>query len=1468
MTHRKTQQDYMKNLFLVLFTTSTFFISAQEWVQGMYDHNVNFYQVQSQFEEYWKQVEREAIRTNENFRPGKSGLAWGWPQFRRWENFWETRVSGTDGMRPAPGVIAQTMFFAAKTASAQNAGDWQPIGPFSAPNSNSYTGIGRINCIAFHPVNSDTIWVGAPAGGLWKSTNGGQTWSTNTDHLPNLGVSSIAIDPLHPDTMYIATGDRDGGDTFSFGVLKSTDGGQTWSTTGLTQSVQQGKRIGTLHIISNNTQIVIAAARDGIFRSTDGGATWNGVQAGSFNTLAPDAQNPHIVYAGTSGSVGRIYRSKDSGATWTMLTSGLPSSGVNRVEIAISPQDSNYVYALFSANNNGFGGLYRSIDGGDSWTLRSNSPNILGWSATGSGTGGQGWYDLALAVDPTNKNRIYVGGVNVWASNNGGGQWTCIGHWYGQNGVPIVHADIHTFAWQPKSNDLFIGTDGGVYETTNSGNSFIPHKDGMNITQYYKISQSLSNPSLLLGGAQDNGTHRQQGANWDLVRGGDGMDNGIDPDNNQIMYASVYYGDFSKSTNGGNTFFSMNSLTAAGSGNWVTPFLIDPTNSNIIYAGFDQLWRSNNKGNTWNATSANVIGNGNIDAIAVAPSNNQIIYVSIDENLYRSANNGSNWNLVSQGMPGTSHITGITVSNIDANHIWVSRSSYAPNHKVFESTDGGQTWLNRTGNLPNLPVNCIVYQNNSLDAVYIGTDVGVYYRDATLNDWTPYMLGLPNVIVKDLEIYYAGNKIRAGTYGRGIWEASLYSNFFSIPNANFTALPFSTCATGDTVTLTDASQGTPSNWKWSFYPNTVTFVNGTADTSQNPQVVFNALGDYTITLQASNQYGSDTETKPKAVSVGGKPLPFTEDFEGTAFYEQWQVVNPDNSNTWQTATISGTQPGDQAAYMEFYNYTAIGQKDGLITPVLSFDGYTNINLTFDHAYVKYNASKNDTLKVYVSTDCGQNWSLVATFAENGSWNWITGSASTNLFVPLSSSDWCGGALGNASCKTVNLNSYAGNNAVRIKFEAVNDFGNNLYLDNINITGTPTAKPVADFVGDTAGCTIGTFAFYDVSSNSPTSWSWSFPGGTPSTSTAANPQVTYATGGTYAVTLMATNAVGTDTVVKTTYVDVEQAVTPTANVSMSASTICDNETLTLWATHNNAGTNPFFIWYRNGVFEYLGNDTLVLTNVNNGDNFKVVMRPSITCVTNDSILSNTVSVTVIASPTVTLNGFSQVCLNDNAITLSGGQPAGGTYSGNGVSAGAFDPQQAGVGGHIITYTYVDPVTGCVGTATSNITVNNPPPQPSVTYNNFILKADPITTSYTYQWLDGQGNAIPGATDTIFIPTATGDYAVEVTFLNGCKSQSAYYTVTQIGINEFSIANGIGLYPNPADKEIAVQLTSAKPISCTISILDMTGRLLYSQDFDLKVGQQEITLDISSIPVGVYMLDITDGKQHTTKKFTKK
>ena len=494
-----------KLVFLIFFILSSF-VKAQSpkernWVDLMNDPKENFYDVVDAFEQYWNGKSIEKGR--------------GWKQFKRWEAFMEPRVfpSGErntsnylfNAFNSAEGISSQTY--------SPGIGDWSLVGP---TNGNSLNGIGRINAIAFHPTDNNIIFAGSPAGGLWKSTDDGSSWTTNTDLLPNLGVSAIVIDPDNSNTMYIGTGDRDGGDTYSIGVLKSIDGGQTWGATGLSFNVSQSYRVTGLIMHHDSSNFIIASTRAGIYKSIDAGDSWTVTQGGSFQCIV-QIPGSNKIFAGTSSN-GEIWMSTDFGSTWTKITNGLPSSG-RRVELAVTPDDTNYVYAIYGAANNGLYGIYRTTDGGISWSQRHGaSPNLLDWSTTGSGSGGQAWYDLTIAVSPQNKNVVLTGGVNIWRSNNGGSSFSLSGHWYGGGGVSFVHADHHCLIFRPGSNELYAGCDGGVYKSSNGGvnNSWVSRNQGLAITQYYKIGTTDSDPSLTIAGAQDNGTHLNDNG-WNKV---------------------------------------------------------------------------------------------------------------------------------------------------------------------------------------------------------------------------------------------------------------------------------------------------------------------------------------------------------------------------------------------------------------------------------------------------------------------------------------------------------------------------------------------------------------------------------------------------------------------------------------------------------------------------------------------------------------------------------------------------------------------------------------------------------------------------------------------------------------------------------------------------------------------------------------------------------------------------------------
>lgn len=753
----------MKHLFCgLLIVLSPVFGLAQDnnahWAVQMEDPNVNFYEVQSAFESYWSEHEIEK---------GK-----GFKQFKRWEHFVEPRVypSGERIDVKATWDALQDEDPRITGAGNRAAGVWSYFGNTSVPNGG---GAGRVNMVRTDPGDPNCWFACAPGGGIWKTINQGASWTLlNTDLLASIGVTDVAIDHTNNQTLYIATGDGDAGDTYSLGVLKSTDGGSSWNSTGLNWSVTQTRRINRLVMHPSDPTVLVAATSNGIYKTTDAGTSWNQELSGNYKDVQFHPSNTAIMYA--VGNSDDFYRSTDTGNSWSQVTNGLPTSGVSRMALAVTPANDQYVYILAgSSANQGFQGVYRSTDEGNTFSTMATTPNLLGWSSTGSDTGGQAWYDLTIAADPVDANTVYVGGVNVWKSTNGGSSWTCTGHWYGADGLPYVHADQHGFYFIPGTTTLLVANDGGIFRTTDGGNTFSDLSSNLEVAQQYRLGVAQTNQNIVITGWQDNGTNLKNGANWNEVIGGDGFECIVDHTDDNIMYGALYYGRIYKSTAGGSGFTQIVASNGTGvnsGGAWLTPYVMHPSDPELLHIGKSTVYTSIDGGGSWTAGGA--IAGGNINALAVAPSNANYIYCSKGSAMYRSTD-GSNYTSIS-GLPNL-YITYITVDPANENRVWVTLSGYTAGQKVYFSDDGGASWTNFSDGLPNIPANCITYHVGTNDALYVGTDAGVYYRDDTFTSWQPYKDGLPNVVVSELEIHYNSNTIVASTYGRGLWHAPLFT---------------------------------------------------------------------------------------------------------------------------------------------------------------------------------------------------------------------------------------------------------------------------------------------------------------------------------------------------------------------------------------------------------------------------------------------------------------------------------------------------------------------------------------------------------------------------------------------------------------------------------------------------------------------------------------------------------------------
>lgn len=840
------------SLAAAFFLCSITFAAAQNWLRDMHDPRVNFFTVQHEFNQWWA-VYGQGILAGTSGEEGEREGAW--KIYRRWEHNLMPLMMATGGVRLGPANAAEKEFYDQRRAqqNARSGAIWSYIGPLTAFDD-GYGGsvdssAGRVNCVRFDPVNHNTIYCGAPTGGLWKSTDFGATWNLlNTDNLPQIGLSDIAINPQNTNTIYIATGDIANAECESTGVLKSSDGGQTWDTTGLNFTISQSRLIARLLMSPLDSNIMFAATNVGVYKTINGGVTWKNVDSVyGLTGMEFNPANPNTVY--TWGT--QLYRSVDTGNTWKKLSSGLPDSATSGgFAIGLTQADTACIYVLVTDNDitGGsywpFNGLYRSLNAGDTFKLQSNTIDQQGT---------QGLYDLNVAVSPVNKNVLVIGAVNSDYSNDGGVTWN-------QATLPS-HVDHHDLRFFNSSGDtVFSADDGGLFISTDTGNTWHGLNNEMHIGEIYNISSGPHTKYFYLSGRQDEGTLLQDSLSEEVVFGGDGLECIIDPLNENHMFASTENGNIGIAYGVGHGVniltYNFNSSGINGPGVWNTPYVLQNHTSNTVYVGKDYIYKTVNLGATWTKlNSPTLTGDDNLYALlVVSPTNPDYIYAATYSHLYRSTNGGNTFTNITGTFHG--YINSLAVSESNPEEIWVG--FYGVGSGIYKSVNAGSHFTNFSTGLPaGVPFfpRTIAPVRNSKDALYIGmsSGAGIYYRDSTMSAWMPYTAGLPNVDVYQIEIDYCAGKIRAATYGRDIWEANPYQPLAVPPTANATFVSSeSSCL--DTISFTDESDFYPTEWQW-YFPGG----QPASSTIPGPVVVYpNTDSIYSATLIASNANGADT----------------------------------------------------------------------------------------------------------------------------------------------------------------------------------------------------------------------------------------------------------------------------------------------------------------------------------------------------------------------------------------------------------------------------------------------------------------------------------------------------------------------------------------------------------------------------------------------------------------------------------
>ncbi len=646
---------------------------------------------------------------------------------------------------------------------------WQPMGPHNVP--------GRMISLAVNPQNSNTIYAGAATGGLWRTYNSttGANWHIVETGFPVLGVMGLAINPTDSNEIYIGTGEVYGYDqslggtvirttrgSYGIGILKTTDGGQTWTKT-LDWSHNQEKGVQVVRINPQNPNSVFAGTTDGIYKTTDAGASWQlvlPVLMGEDIIINPNDTNKVMVSCGNLASHGSgIYTTLDGGSNWSQV-SGIPNfTGKTLIDYFVTNPDT--VYACVADSLNGRG-LYRSFNFGDSWSLVNNQ-DVPSY---------QGFFAHYVALHPTDYSQLVWAGVQINKSHNSGSTLSQISS--GQ-----IHVDHHNFTRDPNNpNVLFVACDGGVYRSTNFGDSYSMIGYGLQTAQFYNgFSSSPIDSNLAMGGLQDNGTQIYRGNfNWDWVIGGDGCWTAINPINDDVLYGEYQNNNISKSTNRGISFSSATSgMTQTGAA-FVAPFVISPSNPSILYSGRRSVFKTENSAASWVMKGSPLDGNP-ILTLGVSPTNSDIVYAATAPifsraKIFRSVNGGDSWDDVTGILPDRYPLD-LAVDPQNENTVYAIFSGFGSGH-IFKSENAGDNWQDITNGLPDIPTQSVAIDPWNSQHVYVGNDIGVYFSDNGGTTWQDFHNGLPDaVIAMDLNVSLQNRKLRIATHGNGAYQKPL-----------------------------------------------------------------------------------------------------------------------------------------------------------------------------------------------------------------------------------------------------------------------------------------------------------------------------------------------------------------------------------------------------------------------------------------------------------------------------------------------------------------------------------------------------------------------------------------------------------------------------------------------------------------------------------------------------------------------
>lgn len=713
-------------------------------------------------------------------------------QFERWVYAWKDRINadGTFPNRKNKEVYKKEVLKNLnnnQSIQRRAGGAWTQVGPVDNPAINGYTafpGKGRVNVVAEDQTNTQILYAGSAAGGIWKTTNGGSTWTPKSDDLAGLGVTDILVDPNNTSIIYMATGDEDAEHISSIGIFKSTNGGNSWSATGLTFSLSDNEYIRDIEFAPGNTSKIFALTNNNIKVTTDAGTTWTDVTTSPsygnerFQAIVfdPDDSDKAVV----SDVWGGLWYSSDAGDNFSEH-SVLQGSSTNKLKLTTSGNDTDNFYGITQDGN--FKKFRFAND--DTSADEVSSLSVSGFNS-------QGGYNICVAVSPTNKDNIVVGGVRGYKSTDGGATFSVLLNPY--NNPPgvgfYVHPDHHHLSFLADGDTVLNGHDGGVHRGSFTGSpTWTDLSPGLVITQPYNIAitQSASGDDFIMANQDNDGFSKvlKDGTRqWVSAVAGDGTAAGIDYNTPDTRYLGGTNGALYRTNDGYASSYDSSTtiLSTDNSAAFVSPMVVHTTTPTTIYAAHNDVKKSTDSGDNFTALSSGLTTVDFLD-VSTNGASTRIYAISEGGTAKRSDDDGATWSTV---IPPSGETFNSFSAMPNTTTVFATVKGYNSGNKVYKSTDNGANWTNISSGLPNIIMKKVAVKVDVVnETLFLGTELGVYWKNNTMSNWEELGSGLPNVIISDLKINYADQLLYIGTFGRGMWSSSVSNETLGIENTEF-----------------------------------------------------------------------------------------------------------------------------------------------------------------------------------------------------------------------------------------------------------------------------------------------------------------------------------------------------------------------------------------------------------------------------------------------------------------------------------------------------------------------------------------------------------------------------------------------------------------------------------------------------------------------------------------------------------